>query len=140
VSAEPVTTYRDTPFGRMRSRALGSPQHDVPEVVLVQGVAVADYLLPGLAALGVVLASPTIDPRYRGWGRLFVAWQLDGRREPPGLTESHKPEWKRAGPRRLLHVVRIHLADRLEDVVPQILVPVLVLHGDQDRDLAGRLP
>jgi pimeloyl-ACP methyl ester carboxylesterase len=202
VPVEPVTTYRDTSFGRMRSRAVGWPRDDVPEVVLVQGMAVADYLLPGLAALGewtrahlvelpgfagsgdpprpldvaeygaavadwvdgaglerivlmghssgtqvaaraaarhppavraVVLASPTIDPRYRGWGRLFVAWQLDGRREPPGLTESHEPEWKRAGPRRLLHVVRIHLADRLEDVVPRLRVPVLVLHGDEDR-------
>jgi pimeloyl-ACP methyl ester carboxylesterase len=202
VSADLVTTYRETPFGRMRCRSLGSPRDGVPEVVLVQGMAVADYLLPGLTALGewtrahlvelpgfsgsgdpphpldvveygdavaawlddadldrvmlmghssgtqvaaraaarhppavhaVVLASPTIDPRYRGWVRLFIAWQLDGRREPPGLTESHKPEWKRAGIRRLVHVVRIHLADHLEDVVPQLRVPVLVLHGDHDR-------
>lgn len=202
VSAQPVTTYRDTRYGRMRSRAVGSTRDGVPEVVLVQGMAVADYLLPGLAALGewtrahlvelpgfagsndpphpldveeygdamvawldasglqhvvlmghssgtqvaahaaarqppavhsVVLASPTIDPRFRGWVRLFIAWQLDGRREPPGLTESHKPEWKRAGLRRLVHMVRIHLADRLEDVVPQLQVPFLVLHGDQDR-------
>jgi pimeloyl-ACP methyl ester carboxylesterase len=201
VSAEPVTTHRDTPFGRMRSRAVGAPQDGVPEVVLVQGMAVADYLVPGLAALGewtrahlvelpglagsgepprpldvgeygdavvawleasgldrvvlmghssgtqvaaraaarrppavraLVLASPTIDPRYRSWVRLFVAWRLDGRREPPGLSESHRPEWKRAGLRRLVHVVRIHLADRLEDVVPRLRVPVLVLHGDQD--------
>jgi hypothetical protein len=30
----------------MRSRAVGAPQPGVPEVVLVQGMAVADYLLP----------------------------------------------------------------------------------------------
>jgi pimeloyl-ACP methyl ester carboxylesterase len=194
MTAEPVTTCRDTPFGQMRSRSVGSPRDGVPEVVLVQGMAVADYLLPGLAALGegtrahlvelpgvagsgdpprpldvveygdavaawlddagldqvvlmghssgtqvaaraaarrptavraVVLASPTIDPRFRGWVRLFIAWRRDGRCESPGLTESHKPEWKRAGLRRLVHVVRIHLADRLEDVIPQLRVPVL---------------
>jgi pimeloyl-ACP methyl ester carboxylesterase len=185
----------------MRSRALGSPRDGVPEVVLVQGMAVADYLLPGLAALGawtrahllelpgfagsgeppralsvpeygaavaawldgaalervllmghssgtqvaaraaarrppavrgVVLASPTVDPRVRSWARLFLAWQLDGRREPPGLTGSHLPEWRCAGLRRLVQVVRVHLADRLEDVVPRLQVPVLVLHGEQD--------
>ncbi|SNR56341.1 alpha/beta fold hydrolase [Blastococcus mobilis] len=27
----------------------------------------------------------------------------------------------------------MHLADALEDVVPQVSVPVLVVHGDQDR-------
>ncbi|WP_245177284.1 alpha/beta hydrolase [Geodermatophilus sp. DF01_2] len=202
MSAEPVTTHRDTPFGRMRSRAVGSPRNGLPEVVLVQGMAVADYLLPGLTALGqwtrahllelpgfagsgepphpldvveygdavaawldatglgrvvlmghssgtqvaaraaarhppavraVVLASPTIDPRFRGWVRLLIAWRRDGRREPPGLNESHMPEWKRAGTRRLVHTVNIHLADRLEDAVPRLGVPVLVLHGDQDR-------
>jgi pimeloyl-ACP methyl ester carboxylesterase len=202
VPDEPVTAYQDTPYGRLRSRAVGSPQADVPEVVLVQGMAVADYLLPGLAALGkwtrahllelpgfagsgdpphpldvveygdavavwldrvelqqvvlmghssgtqvaaraaarrppavraVVLASPTLDPRVRGWLRLLIAWRRDGQREPPGLNESHKPEWKRAGLRRLLHTVRIHLADHLEDVVPQLPVPVLVLHGGLDR-------
>lgn len=186
----------------MRSRALGTPRDGVPEVVLVQGMAVADYLVPGLAALGrwtrahlvelpgfagsgeppreldvaeygaavaawldgaglervllmghssgtqvaaraaarrppavrgVVLASPTVDPRFRGWARLSLAWQLDGRHEPPGLTDSHLPEWKRAGLSRLVHVVRVHLADRLEDVVPRLSVPVLVLHGDEDR-------
>jgi pimeloyl-ACP methyl ester carboxylesterase len=200
VSEVAVTTHRDTPFGRMRSRAVGSPRDGVPEVVLVRGMAVAEYLLPGLTALGewtrahlvelpgfagsgdpphpldvlgygdavagwlevatldrvvlmghssgtqvaaraatrvppavrgLVSASPTIDPRFRGWVRLLIAWHLDGRREPPGLTESHMPEWKRAGIRRLLHVVRIHLADHLEDVVPQLRVPVLVLHGDR---------
>jgi pimeloyl-ACP methyl ester carboxylesterase len=186
----------------MRSRALGEPRAGVPEVVLVQGMAVADYLLPGLAALagwtrahlvelpgfggsgdpirplavaeygaavahwlagagldrvllmghssgtqvaaraaarrppsvhGLVLASPTVDPRVRGWVRLFLAWQLDGRHEPPGLTGTHLPEWRRAGVPRLLHVVRVHLADRLEDVVPRLQVPLLVLHGQEDR-------
>jgi hypothetical protein len=36
----------------MRSRAVGEPRPGVPQLVLVQGMAVADYLLPGLAAFG----------------------------------------------------------------------------------------
>jgi len=31
------------------------------------------------------------------------------------------------------HALRVHLADALENVVPRVPVPVLVLYGDQDR-------
>lgn len=196
------TSYHDVPLGRMRSRALGARRREVPEVVLVQGMAVSDYLLPGLAALGswsrahlvdlpglagsgdpprpldvyeygeavaswldhaalgrvvlgghssgtqvaahaatmrqsavgaLFLASPTVDPTARSWLRLFVRWRLNGRHEASGLTQSHWPEWRRAGLRRLIHIVRIHLGDRLEDVVPHLPMPVLVLRGRQDR-------
>lgn len=193
-------TYHDGGFGRMRSRAVGTPVPGVPEVVVVQGMAVADYLMPGIGALGewtrahlvelpglagsgdppheldvpeygrcvadwltarvavpvvlaghssgtqvaaraavrhpkvagLVLASPTVDPVARGWLRLAVRWQLDGRREPPGLTRSHRPEWKRAGVRRLLHIVRVHLADRIEEPVSRLDVPLLVIRGRDD--------
>jgi pimeloyl-ACP methyl ester carboxylesterase len=40
------------PWGRMRSRSVGDAPPGVPEVVVVQGLAVADYLLPAVAALG----------------------------------------------------------------------------------------
>lgn len=200
------TTYHDLPLGRMRSRAVGAQRADVPELVLVQGMAVSDYLLPGLGAFAswtrahlvdlpglagsgepprpldvedygeavaswldrialarvvlgghssgtqvaahaarlrqstvgaLFLASPTVDPAARSWLRLFVRWRLNGRREAPGLTQSHLPEWRRAGLRRLVHIVRVHLGDRLEDVVPQLPMPVLILRGEQDR-LLGR--
>jgi pimeloyl-ACP methyl ester carboxylesterase len=184
----------------MRSRSVGQIRDRVPEVVLVQGMAVSDYLLPGLESLGewtraylvelpglsgsgeppreldvpeygrcvadwldghglegvvlaghssgtqvaaraalvsdrvagVVLASPTVDPVARGWVRLFVHWRLDGRHEPPGLTNSHLPEWRRAGLRRLLHIVRIHLADPLEESVAHLRVPMQVIRGRDD--------
>jgi pimeloyl-ACP methyl ester carboxylesterase len=196
-----LTTYHDGVFGRIRSRAVGEPRPGVPQVALVQGMAVADYLLPGVAAFGawtrahlielpgfggsgepphelsvpefgravadwltaqrlgptvlaghssgtqvaaeaavghpdvtgVVLASPTIDPVARGLFRLIVRWRRDSRHEPPGLSESHEPEYRRAGPRRLVHVVRAHLRHDLEDPVRRLTVPVLVLRGDEDR-------
>jgi pimeloyl-ACP methyl ester carboxylesterase len=206
-----ATSYHDGVLGRMRSRAVGRSQPGVPEVVLVQGMAVADYLLPALAAFGqwtrahlvelpgfggsgepphelsvpqfgravgdwltaqrlapvvlaghssgtqiaaeaaaghrdvagLVLASPTIDPVARGWVRLLTRWRLDGRHEPPGLTESHKPEWKRAGTRRLVHAVHGHLQHTLEDPLRRLTVPLLILRGIDDRlstpDWARRL-
>jgi pimeloyl-ACP methyl ester carboxylesterase len=208
---EVVTSYHDGGLGRMRSRAVGAPQTGVPEVVLVQGMAVIDYLLPGLAAwgewtrahllelpgfggsgepphelsvpefgravadwlttqdagpvilaghssgtqvaaeaaaghpdvAGLVLASPTVDPVARRLIPLLVRWQRDGRYEPPGLTESHKPEWKRAGPRRLVHLVQVHRHHALEDPLRRLGVPLLVICGHDDQlstaDWARRL-
>ncbi|PWU54849.1 alpha/beta hydrolase [Micromonospora sp. S4605] len=195
-----ATSYHDGPLGRMRSRAVGEPRSDLPELVLVQGMGVADYLMPGLGALGewtrahlvelpgfpgsgdppheltvpefgravgewltarrlgpvvlaghssgtqvaaqaavgrpdvhgVVLASPTVDPAARSPLRLFVRWRLDGRREPPGLTESHRPEWKRAGLGRMLHLARAHLDHPIEEPVARLEVPLLVIRGRDD--------
>jgi pimeloyl-ACP methyl ester carboxylesterase len=53
--------------------------------------------------------------------------------EPPDLTESHVPEWRRAGLRGLVRLVRVHLRDRIEEAVPALRAPVLVLRGGQDR-------
>ena len=81
----------------------------------------------------VVLASPTIDPRFRSMRRVLLAWRRNHALEPPSLDEQHTAERQRAGLRRVRHALQVHLADALEDVVPQVPVPVLVLHGDQDR-------
>jgi pimeloyl-ACP methyl ester carboxylesterase len=200
-----VETHRETSAGRMRSRHVGDPHPEVPEVVVVQGMAVADYLMPAVAVLGrwtrahlvelpgfagsgeptrrldvagyasavtewlaaaklgpivlvghssgtqvaaraaacaarsdipvvaLVLASPTVAPIARPLPRLLLRWQLDGRHEPPGLTEWHLREWRRAGLRGLLHLVRVHLRDRIEDTLPDLALPVLVLRGTEDR-------
>jgi pimeloyl-ACP methyl ester carboxylesterase len=40
---------------------------------------------------------------------------------------------KRAGARRLLHLVRVHLADELEATVWKLTVPLLVIRGVDDR-------
>jgi pimeloyl-ACP methyl ester carboxylesterase len=84
-----------------------------------------------------VLASPTVDPFARSLVRLLLRWRLDARHEPDDLSHSHRPEWVRAGPRRLLHIVRAHLADRIEDVLGDAPFPVLVLRGREDRLLTA---
>ncbi len=175
--AEMLMRYHDVPEGRMRSRVIGQRRPGMPSIVVVQGMAVSDYLLPGLAAVGtwteahlvdvpgyagsgdptrdldvrgygeavahwlgeagldkvvlaghssgtqvaayaatiaadsvaaLALASPTIDPIARSLPRLLLRWRLDARSPSPGLERNHTPEWKRAGPRGLAHLVRVH--------------------------------
>lgn len=205
-SERTVTAHHRGPLGIMRSRTVGTARPGTPDVVLVQGMGVADYLLPGLAAFGrwtrahlvelpgfagsgeppheldvpefgrcvadwisartigrvvlvghssgtqvaaraavghpavaaLVLASPTVDPVARGPVRLLVRWRLDSAREPSGLSESHHPEWRRAGLRRLLHTARVHLDDTLEDSVARLRVPLLVIRGRDDRISTAR--
>ncbi|TCC45570.1 alpha/beta hydrolase [Kribbella pittospori] len=194
--------YADVPEGRMRSRVLGEPRAGMPPVVVVQGMAVSDYLLPACAAVGewtqiflldlpgyagsgqpthyldvrgygeavahwleaaaldhvvvvghssgtqvaawagvlcpervaaVCLASPTVDPVARSLPRLLLRWRLDGRYPTPGLQQNHVPEWKRAGVRGLAHLLRVHLADKLEEQVAELSMPVLIIKGTDDR-------
>ena len=194
--------YRPTSWGVMRSRVVGAPRDLAPEVVVVPGLAVANYLQPAVRELGawtrahlvelpgfsgsgepphpmhvpqladalvqwlaasgldrvvlaghscgtqvaarvaarrppavraLVLASPTIDPRFRSRRRVLLAWRRNNALERRDLDEQHKPERQRAGWRRVAHALDVHLADALEDVVPRVPVPVLVLYGEQDR-------
>jgi pimeloyl-ACP methyl ester carboxylesterase len=81
---------------------------------------------------GVVLASPVFDPAYRGPARVLWRWLLDLTREPASLERVNRPERKRAGLRRLAHVLRVHLHHSLPDAVGALRVPVLVIRGRDD--------
>jgi pimeloyl-ACP methyl ester carboxylesterase len=81
----------------------------------------------------LVLASPTVDPRFRSLPRVLLAWRRNHELEPSTLDEQHAPERRRASLRRVRHALTVHLDDALEDVVAQVPVPVLVLYGDRDR-------
>jgi pimeloyl-ACP methyl ester carboxylesterase len=84
-----------------------------------------------VAAVG--LASPTVDPKARFLPKALFYWRLDARAPSPGLEANHGPEWKRAGPRGIAHLVRVHLKDRLEDQVGRLSMPVLALRAEGDR-------
>src|SRR5256885_1962266 len=51
----------------------------------------------------------------------------------PGLNEAHRPAWKRAGPGRILHLISVHLRERIEEILPRITSPTLVIRGERDR-------
>ena len=111
---------------------------DLPPVIMTghsSGTQVAAHVSatrPDLVA-ATVLASPTVDPKARNVPRALYYWRRDSAYPMPGLAESHKPEWRRAGARRIAHLMRAHLRDRLEDTVPRLRGPVLVLLGREDR-------
>jgi len=81
---------------------------------------------------GVVLASPVFDPAYRGLVRVLWRWLIDLNREPASLERVNRPERRRAGLRRLAHVLRIHLRHSLPEAVDALRVPVLVIRGRDD--------
>lgn len=199
---EMLLRYTDVPEGRIRTRVLGRRRAGVPPIVVVQGMAVSNYLLPACAALAdwtevhlldlpgyagsgqpsryldvqgygqtvahwlnaseldrcimvghssgsqvaawagmlcpdgvaaVALASPTIDPMARSLPRLLFYWRLDARSPSPGLEINHVPEWKRAGPRGIAHLVKVHLHDRIEEQVTRLPMPVLAIRAGHDR-------
>src|SRR5690606_25833547 len=195
------TTYHDGPLGRMRVRSVGTATHPTPEVVVIQGMAVSDYLVPAVRALGawtrahlldlpglagsgdaprplamadyvdavtdyldatagpprllgghsagtqfaahaarrrtdvagLVLASPTVDPVARSLPALLARFVWNGRLEDPAVTESHQPEWRRAGPRTLARLVLMTRADRIEDTLADVDFPCLAVRGRQDK-------
>src|SRR3954451_6938026 len=84
---EMLLRYADVPEGRIRTRVLGRRQPDALPVVVIQGMAVSDYLLPACAALGswteVHLfdipgfggsGRPTRRLNVRGYGEALVHW------------------------------------------------------------------
>jgi len=111
---------------------------DLPPVVMAghsSGTQIAARVAaarPDLVA-ATVLASPTIDPKARSVPKALYYWRRDSAYPMPGLEESHRPEWKRAGLKRIVHLLRAHLRDHLEDTVPRIRGPLLVMLGEQDR-------
>src|SRR3954454_19063540 len=67
---EMVLRYTDVAEGRIRTRTLGRPRGGVLPVVVVQGMTVSDYLLPGCAALGEWTEVHLLDlPGYAGSGQ-----------------------------------------------------------------------
>lgn len=87
----------------------------------------------GLPIARVVLASPTLDPRYRRrLGRLLARWWKDGRREPKSLVRQQRPEWRRPGFRRIATLLRSMRKRHLEDVLPRVPCPVTVVRASED--------
>src|SRR5829696_6707542 len=67
---EMLLRYTDVPEGRVRTRVLGRRQPDALPVVVIQGMAVSDYLLPACAALGSWTEVHLFDiPGFGGSGR-----------------------------------------------------------------------
>jgi 2-hydroxy-6-oxonona-2,4-dienedioate hydrolase len=101
---------------------------------------------PDLVA-ALVLASPTMDPRYRDRARSVWRWLLEAPSELP-MAPIALRDFARAGVRRTLATLDLALADRIEDRLPRLGMPALVIHASKDRlvtrewaaEVAGLLP
>ena len=86
----------------------------------------------------IVLESPTLDPLVRTSGRLLAAWLRNLPHAP--LCEARRVLrilWAN-GPRRVRQSLRRVLADHIEDSLPRIAVPALVINGARDAITPGR--
>lgn len=79
-----------------------------------------------------VLQGPTMDPRGRSASRQVVRLLLDGFREPPSLLPIMLRDYLSAGPGRSLRTFRSSLEDRIEEKLPYVRVPALVVRGSRD--------
>ena len=81
---------------------------------------------------GIVLVGPTVDAAARSAS--VQAWRLlrDAVRERPSLLFLELADMLRVGPRRMVAMARATLADRIEDVLPRVRVPAVVVRGEHD--------
>ena len=81
---------------------------------------------------GLVLQGPTMDPRARTVARQAARLALDSTREPLSLPPIMALDFLCAGLDRSLRTLMYALRDRMEDRLPRIRVPALVVLGARD--------
>jgi 2-hydroxy-6-oxonona-2,4-dienedioate hydrolase len=102
-----------------------------------QVVADLAFHRPGLAGR-LVLAAPTIDDAGRSVPRELLRLLRDAPREPFSLAPLVAVDYLRAGLGRALLTLRYALADRIEEKLPALALPVLVMRGGRDPVVSGR--
>jgi pimeloyl-ACP methyl ester carboxylesterase len=80
-----------------------------------------------------VLIGPTVDPRSRSWLPLLGLWLANSVREHPRMGPLNLADYRDAGPRRVLGSFAAALRDPVEEKLPLIEVPALVVRGEYDR-------
>lgn len=81
---------------------------------------------------GAVLVGPTVDPKNRSLPAQFARWLLDATREPISLGPILVLDYLDAGLRRALCTLGYALEDRIEEKLPRVQVPTLVVRGARD--------
>jgi 2-hydroxy-6-oxonona-2,4-dienedioate hydrolase len=79
-----------------------------------------------------VLQGPTSPPEERSWFRQFIRWRQNAPYNPPSLDPVTWGEYRRSGYLRALLTFHYSLKDHIEDHLPHINVPVLVVRGECD--------
>ena len=83
-------------------------------------------------AIGLVLNAPTMDPAHRNAFTMITRVLAAVPREPWRLSAIVARDYLRAGPRRLLATLAGAIEDRIEEKLPGITQPTLVVCGARD--------
>jgi pimeloyl-ACP methyl ester carboxylesterase len=80
----------------------------------------------------LVLIGPTLDPYLRPWHRLLPGFAVDFLREPPSLWWLIVRDYATMGPVRLAETARCAREHHIEERLPLVQAPTLVLRGEHD--------
>jgi 2-hydroxy-6-oxonona-2,4-dienedioate hydrolase len=94
---------------------------------------VAEFAVRHPSRLGrLVLQGPTVDPAARTMREQIWRSILNSHNEPASLGWISLKDYRAAGLRRAWMTFKLVLADRIEDKLPRIHVPVMVVRGERD--------
>ena len=79
-----------------------------------------------------ILQGPTMDPRGRSVPRQIGRFLIDMTREPLSLVPIELLDFANAGTRRAWRTFRYALYDRIEEKLPYMRAPTLVVRGSRD--------
>jgi pimeloyl-ACP methyl ester carboxylesterase len=81
---------------------------------------------------GAILTSPSLDPAGRTLARTVGRWLRDVPREPMSMAPIIARDWLRTGPVWMLRGLAAMLADPIEELLPRVTAPTLVVRGERD--------
>jgi pimeloyl-ACP methyl ester carboxylesterase len=81
----------------------------------------------------VVLLGPTVDPAARGLIRQSVRWLRNAPDEHLSAVPIMARDLADVGPWRAAHLLRVMLGDRVEEKLPHVHCPALVVRAGRDR-------
>lgn len=79
-----------------------------------------------------VLQGPTTPPEDRGWLRQYLVWRRNWPHNPPEMDDVASTDYAKCGLVRALITFQFSLNDRIEEKLPRITAPVLVVRGELD--------
>ena len=80
----------------------------------------------------LVLQGPTVDPEARSLAQQLFRLFVNSRREPLSLGSITFHDYRVAGLRRAWATMKLVLQDRIEDKLPKIQAPTLIVRGTRD--------
>ncbi len=86
----------------------------------------------------MVLVGPTMDPEARTLLRAAWRWLIDGTREPLSLRINLLGDYVRNDPFRAIRTLLSMLEDRVEEKLPLVRAPTLVVRGARDPIVSQR--